>query len=140
MGNLKKILFAAEKRRWKGSRAARIALRTAHLLGFSVLFGGHWFGLPRAELLPWLYCTVFSGAGLIALELWAGFEWALQLAGGLVIVKLAILALIPLFWESRVPLLAAVLIIGSVGSHMPASLRHLLLLPVPMEKPGGQPK
>jgi len=131
MESLGKILFPAEKRRWKGSRAARIALRTAHLLSFSVLFGGHWFGLPRAELLPWLYWSIFSGVGLIALELWGSFAWTLQLAGVLVLVKLIILLLVPLFWEQRVALLAAVMIIGSAGSHMPAGLRHFRLFPVP---------
>ena len=124
MESLKKVLFPPEKRQWRGSRGVRIALRTAHLLSFSVLFGGHWFGLPRVELMPWLYWAIFSGAGLIALELWAGFDWALQLAGCLVLLKLVILALVPVFWEWRVALLAAVMVIGSVGSHMPASLRH----------------
>lgn len=113
----------AEERR-RGNRALRVVLRTVHLLGFSVLFGGHWFGLPRAELVPWLYCTVLSGAGLAALELRAGFDWVLQLAGGLVLAKLVLLALVPAFWELRVALLAAVMVLGSVGSHMPAALRH----------------
>ena len=113
-----------EERKRKGDRALRVVLRTVHLLGFSVLFGGHWFGLPRAELLPWLYWTVFSGAGLAALELRAGLDWALQLAGGLVLVKVVLLALVPAYWELRVALLAAVMVIGSVGSHMPAALRH----------------
>lgn len=107
----------------------RITLRTVHLLSFSVLFGGHWFGLPRAELMPCLYWAIFSGAGLIALELWAGFDWAFQLAGGMVLVKLVILALVPVFWERRVGMLAAVMVIGSVGSHMPASLRHFHFFP-----------
>ena len=129
MGNLEKILFPAEKRKWKGSRALRITLRTVHLLSFSVLFGGHWFGLARAELMPWLYWTIFSGAGLIAFELWAGFDWVLQLAGGLVLAKLVVLVLVPVFWERRVALLAAVMVIGSVGSHMPASLRHFQWFP-----------
>lgn len=128
---LVEILFPPEKRRFRGSRALRIALRTAHLLSFSILFGGHWFGLPGAELIPWLHWTVFSGAGLIALELWGGFDWALRLAGALVFAKLILLALVPVFWESRGVLLAAVMVIGSVGSHMPASLRHLTLYNFP---------
>ena len=129
MGNLKKIFFPPEKRQLKGSRALRIALRTVHLLSFSVLFGGHWFGLPQAELVYWLHWAFFSGAGLIALELWAGFDWILQLAGSLVLVKLVILLLVPVFWDIRVALLATVMVIGSVGSHMPASLRHYHLFP-----------
>jgi len=130
VGNdLKGILFPLEKRKWRGSRAARITLRTIHLLSFSVLFGGHWFGLPRTELAVWLYLTVFTGAGLMTLELYSSFDWILQLAGTLVLLKLAILILTPVFWEHRIALLTIVMIIGSVGSHMPAALRHFYLLP-----------
>lgn len=125
MKDWKEILFPAEKRRWRGERAARIGLRTVHLLSFSVLFGGHVLGLPRAELSAWLHWTVLSGAGLMTLELWGGFDWILQLAGGLTLVKLAILGLTPVFWGYRIALLTIVVVIGSVGSHMPAALRHL---------------
>jgi hypothetical protein len=59
--NLAAILFPPEKRRLKWGRAVRIALRTIHILAFSALFGGHWFGAPAAELLPWLYWTALSG-------------------------------------------------------------------------------
>lgn len=108
----------------------RIALRTGHILGFSVLFGGHWFNLPREQLLPWLYWTIFSGAGLMGLELRAGFDWVLQLGGGMVAAKLVVLSLIPLFWGQRLALLALVMVIGSVGSHMPGSLRHFYIFPI----------
>jgi len=107
----------------------RILLRTVHILGFSVLFGGHWFNVPREALLPWLYCTVFSGAGLMGLELRAGFDWVLQLEGGMVAAKLVVLSLLPFFWDQRLALLALVMVIGSVGSHMPGSLRHYRLFP-----------
>ena len=127
---LKRILFPLEKRRWKGSRALRVALRTVHLLSFSVLFGGHWFGLPQAELVPWLRWTIFSGAGLIAIELWTGFDWIFQLACAFVAVKIVLLLLIPVFWAHRVALMAVVIVIGSVGSHMPGPLRHFCLFPV----------
>ena len=129
--SLKRILFPPEKRRWKGSRALRVALRTVHLLSFSVLFGGHWFGLPKTELLPWLYWAVFSGAGLIAVELWTGFDWIFQLSCAFVCVKVLILLLIPMFWPHRAALMAAVIVIGSVGSHMSGQLRHFYLFPVP---------
>jgi len=118
-----------EKRHSGVNRGIRIALRTAHILGFSILFGGHWFDLPREELVLWLYWTTFSGAGLMALDLRGGFSWILQLAGGLVLAKLLVLCLVPLFWEQRLALLTVVIIIGSVGSHMPGSLRHLYIFP-----------
>jgi hypothetical protein len=131
------ILFPPEKRRFKGGRFARITLRTLHLLSFSILFGGHVFGLPRAELSLWLYWTVLSGACLMALELWPGFDWLLQGAGCLVLVKLVILAFIPAVWEYRIALLTLVMIIGSIGSHMPSSLRHSRVLPLRRNPPAA---
>ena len=125
--SLKKVFFPSEKRRGKGSRALRITLRTVHLLSFSVLYGGHWFGLPKTELVPWLWWTVLSGVGLIAVELWSGFDWIFQLSCALVCVKLCVLLLVPVFWGHRTALLTVVIVIGSVGSHMPGSLRHYYL-------------
>ncbi len=129
MKDLKGILFPPQKRQWRAGRAARIALRTIHLVCFSALFGGHLFGIPPAELAVWLHLTVFSGAGLMALELYGSFDWLLHLAGVLVLVKLIILGLIPLLWKQRVALLTIAVVISSVGSHMPSALRHLRLFP-----------
>ncbi|HNW44487.1 MAG TPA: hypothetical protein PKI19_08275 [Elusimicrobiales bacterium] len=112
-----------------GWRAANITLRTVHILSFSVLLGGHWFNAPRGELVAWLYWTVFSGAGLLALDLRGGFDWLRRLAGSLVLAKLAVIGLVPLFWEQRLWLLGLALAIGCVGSHMPGALRHLPLFP-----------
>lgn len=124
------IILPPEKRQPGWNRALRIALRTVHIMGFSVLFGGHWFNLPRETLTPWLYWTIFSGAGLMGLDLLAGFDWILQLAGSMTVAKLLLLCLIPFFWDHRLALLALVMVVGSVGSHMPGSLRHFYLFPV----------
>ncbi|MDP2866867.1 MAG: hypothetical protein Q8O90_11545, partial [Elusimicrobiota bacterium] len=73
---------------------------------------------------PWLYGSVFTGAGLMALEAWGDLDWFVQLAGGFTLVKLALLCLVPAFPEyARVFLLLAVAV-SSAGSHMPAWLRH----------------
>ncbi len=117
-------ILPSEKRPLKGGRALRVTLRTAHIISFAVLFGGHWFGVPKAELLPWLYWSVFTGAGLMALELWGGLDWLLQLAGGFTLLKVALLCLVPVFPEQARILLLLAAAIGSVGSHMSAKLRH----------------
>lgn len=121
-----KTVSPAEKR--SSGRALRIALRTVHILTFSVLLGGHWFGVPRAELLPWLRWSVLSGAALMALELRSGFDWFLQLAGGLTLAKLVLLGLVPAFPGQARVLLLLVAVIGSVGSHLPSSLRHYKII------------
>ncbi len=122
--------MSPETRRPGWNRALRIALRTVHILGFSVLCGGHWFNVPGEALLPWLYWTVFSGAGLMGLGLLAGLDWVFQLAGVMVAAKLLVLCLIPFFRDHSLALLVLVMVIGSVGSHMPGSLRHLCVFPI----------
>jgi len=122
--------FLPEQMRFvPGTRAISIALRTLHLAAFGILLGGHAFGVEAEKLLPYLYLTILSGLGLIALEVYAaGLYWLFLGKGIMVLVKLAILLVIPFFWEARVVLLLLVVGIASVGSHMPSRYRHYSVL------------
>lgn len=44
------------------------------------------------------------------------------------LTKLLLIASIPWLWPYRVPILAVVIVIGSVGSHMPRRYRHFSLV------------
>ncbi len=121
--------FPQSARRVPGARPISIALRTIHLAAFGFLLGGHAFGADPGRLLPYLYVTILTGLGLIALEVRAlGAHWLFLGKGVAVAVKLAVLLLIPLFWEARVPLLLLVVAIASVSSHMPGRFRYYSLL------------
>jgi len=122
--------FLPERMRFlPASRAISIALRTVHLASFGMLLGGHVFALDAERMLPYLWLTIVSGLGLMALEIYAvGIYWLFVGKGIMVLVKLALLLLIPFFWEARVLLLLLVVAIASVGSHMPARYRHYSLL------------
>ena len=129
MEALRRWLFPEQTRHLQGARALSIAFRTLHMIGFAVLLGGHAFAVDAERLWPSLWLTILSGLGLIALEMYAaGLYWLFLGKGIMVLVKLALLLLIPLFWESRVLLLLLVVVIGSVSSHMPARFRHYSLL------------
>ncbi len=117
-----KVVFTEEKP--KSGRALRVTLRTLHIIGFSIFSGGLWFGVPQAELMPWLYASVLTGAGLMALELLVGLDWFLRLAGGVTLLKLALLLLVPVFPDYNRFLLLPAIVLSSVGSHMPSWLRH----------------
>ncbi|HTU03035.1 MAG TPA: hypothetical protein VMG58_14500 [Candidatus Sulfotelmatobacter sp.] len=122
------IFFPEPARRIPHERWFSIAFRTLHLIASSVLLGGHVFGAPAELLFRWLLLTALSGAGLIGLELFRSFRWLYLAQGVLVIAKVALTVLAGLWWKERVVLLLLVVVLGSVGSHMPARLRHFSLL------------
>ncbi|MFQ5803696.1 MAG: hypothetical protein ACE5JQ_12435 [Candidatus Methylomirabilales bacterium] len=122
-------LFPDQTRFLPGARAWSIAFRTLHLAAFGLLLGGHAFSVGTEKLLPYLWLTILSGLGLIALEVYAaGLYWLFLGKGIMVLIKLGILLAVPIFWEQRLALLLLVVVIASVGSHMPARFRHYSVL------------
>jgi len=124
---LSALLFPPVPRSLPYNRGISIGFRTLHLLASGLLIGGHAFGAEPQRLITLLYLTVGSGLGLILLELYRSCDWVYQGMGLLVIVKTVITVLAGVWWEQRVPLLCIVVVLGSVGSHMPASYRHYSL-------------
>jgi len=113
---------AARSLAWR--RSWNIAFRTAHIGVTSVLFGGHVFGITAQRLLPWLYLTILTGAVLVILEAWPSWRWCFQGRGVMPIAKVLAMCLVPWLWDYRIAILLAVIVIGSVGSHMPRRFRH----------------
>ena len=107
------------------ARAWNIAARTAHIAATGVLVGGHAFNAPRDDLYPILWLAIITGAALIFLEAFSvRLRWLAQGRGLMVVVKLVLLLFIPLAWSLRLPILLAVIVLASVGSHMPARFRY----------------
>ena len=98
------LLFPDLPRHIPRHRALGLALRTAHLMTFGVLLGGHLFDVDPARLMPFLLATIASGAGLLALELLSTCAWLFMGKGLVVMLKLGLLLTVPLFWEHRVAL------------------------------------
>jgi TRAP-type uncharacterized transport system fused permease subunit len=109
---------------WRSVRAANIACRTGHIAVSGVLVGGHLFNVPAIRLLPWLIATIVTGIVLVALESRGHWRWSCQGRGQAVLLKLCLLFLVPIFWDQRVWLLFIVIVLASVGSHMPARFRY----------------
>jgi hypothetical protein len=110
------------------ARFWNIALRTAHLAAMGVLLGGHCFDVPRERLLFALWLTLGSGAALVVAEAWGGLLWFHQGRGLITLAKLALLPGVHWCWDYRVPILLAVVVLGSVGSHAPARFRYYSVL------------
>jgi hypothetical protein len=106
------------------ARFWNIALRTAHLAAMGILLGGHAFDVPRSQLVAALWWTVGTGIALGAVEAGGRLLWFHQGRGLMTLAKLALVAVVPCFWDYRLPILLVVLALASVGSHMPARFRY----------------
>ncbi len=125
---MSRSLLPDPPRRVPHERGWNVGLRTLHLMAFGILLGGHFWGVEAELLRPALAVTAASGAALMGLEVYKSLEWLFLVKGVVVVVKLALLLSVPLFWEARVPILLAVVALASVGAHMPARYRYYSIL------------
>lgn len=105
-------------------RALNIALRTAHIGAMGVLLGGHAFDVTPERLQTSLWLTIGTGVALAAVEAGPRLLWFHQGRGIMTLAKLTLLCAVPLAWDYRLPILLAVLVLASVGSHMSARYRY----------------
>jgi hypothetical protein len=106
-------------RRW-----LRIGARSAHILTSSVLFGGHVFAVGADLLKPWLYAALATGVVLWSTDLGQGLGYLREVRAVTVMVKIALVAAVALYWDARVALLAVVVLLSGVVSHMPGRYRY----------------
>lgn len=103
-------------------RLTAIALRTVHLVAV-VALGAALLGAPLAPALPGA-TTLASGALLMALDLRSGRLSLRELAGWVVVAKLAATFAIMLAHELALALFWALVVVSSLSSHAPKWLRH----------------
>jgi hypothetical protein len=106
----------------RGARAIAVALRTAHLLAMAAFVGGTFAVTPDASIRTWRLLAFANGAALLASELSHGRHWIYQGRGVIALAHIGVLALLAVDGMDRYACAAAV-VIGSIGSHMPRSLR-----------------
>ena len=128
MKTLVNILVPDQPRVLPYARAWNMAFRTIHIGVTGILFGGHVFDVAAERLLIWLYLSIATGIGLIVIEAYPSCRWFYQGRGVAVLFKLVLLGIVPLLWDYRVAILSAVLVLASVGSHMPGRFRYYSLL------------
>ena len=127
MASLRALLFPEPRRHLAHARWWNIAARTVHLAATGTLLGAHVFNVDSGLLYPLLWTAIVTGGVMIAVEVYPSAHWAHQACAVFVYAKLLVLALVPLLWEYRVPLLLAVLVLAAVGSHAPRRIRHYSL-------------
>ena len=106
------------------ARTWNIALRTAHIATMGILLGGYAFDVPPSRLLLSLLLCAGTGIALGVLETGGGLVWFHQLRGLMTLGKLVLICAVPLLDAYHLPILLVVVVIGSVGSHMPARFRY----------------
>ena len=99
-----------------------VALRTAHLLAMAVFVGAVFAG-GAESLRAWRWLAFATGAALLVTEVSHGRDWPWQGRGVATVAHVAVLGLLAVEGLERWALAAAV-VVGSVGSHMPRSLRN----------------
>ena len=124
----KAILFPEPERSLPAERWVRIGLRTAHLMSMAAYLGGSLFAVAPDRLATPFVLTLATGTLFALLEIHGTLNWLFEVRGLATVLKVALLALVPVLPAARAPLLLLVLAIGSVSSHMPARLRHHSLL------------
>jgi hypothetical protein len=105
-------------------RVYKLLARTVHLVAIASLVGGHMFGAPLASLRPFLYLSIITGAAMCALEAYPNWHFFYEGWALLLWFKLMLLTSVLVFWNARRPILIVVVVIASVGSHLPRALRH----------------
>ena len=112
------------KRRPLWTRYLDIALRTAHVLVISVLFGGTVFRIPTDQLAPFQRLAIATGVALIGSEIFHRPHWPTQIRGVMVFIHAGLLGLVILRPDLAVIWLSTALVIGMAGSHLPKRIRH----------------
>jgi hypothetical protein len=98
------------------------------MLAFGALFGGHVFAVEQERLVPALVAVIATGTAFMLFEIWRAPIWLVQVRGVATYAKLVLLLSIPIFWPQRVWILAVIVVIGTVVSHMPSKYRYWSLL------------
>jgi len=116
-------------------RLLNVACRSAHLVAVSAVLGAVVWGADDDRLWLAIWGALGSGLALLALEAGHGDGWLTEGRALAVAIKLTLLALLPWVPSYRTALLVTVMLIASIGSHMPSYLRHARVLP--RRRPNG---
>lgn len=104
-------------------RTVNIVLRAAHIGAMALLVGGRAFAAEGGALRPWHALTGLTGVALLLSEASHSRHWVYQARGLIVLAHVGAFALVAAARAWALPAIAAALVIGSVGSHLPKAVR-----------------
>lgn len=104
-------------------------LRSAHILCFSILFGGLFFHQNKVLLTWWLAGVVITGLGMFLVDLYGSLIALFEVRGISLLIKIPVLACVPLVEENiQIAVFIAVIIFSSFISHSTRRIRHKNLM------------
>lgn len=106
------------------NKVVDMILRSCHIGTASVLFGGLFWAVPYASLATWHHLTIATGGALIIFNIYRCRHWPYQGRGLMAALHVSLFWPVHVWPANTTPLLATALVIGVVGSHMPAIIRH----------------
>jgi hypothetical protein len=109
-------------------RTVAIAARTAHTLATSIYLGGKMLNASDQSLRPWRRIVTVTGSVLLVTEVTHSRNWAHQGRGIATMAHVGVLAAGHLDSKLAKGAAVAALVIGSVGSHLPRSIRKWSVL------------
>ncbi len=105
-------------------RTGSVFIRAAHLLAAGVVVGAYLLEPTTPHLHSWLMAAGFSGLLLVGTEFWRHRELYRETAGWTTVLKVVLIALIPVFKSQAAALAVTGFLIASVGAHLPRRYRH----------------
>jgi len=126
-GRIFEILIPPEPRQFIGQRWIKVSARAAHVVLSGILIGAFVFHVEPATRWPWFLATLLSGLFMLCVDLYESGAFLLQMRGLVVFAKLALLALLPMFGEAGVWVLAGIGLFSVISSHAPSSFRYFLI-------------
>ncbi len=108
-------------------RTGSVFIRALHLLGASVVTGAYLLDSSLANIHPYLIIAAVTGLLLVITETVRHVQLYREAAGWATIVKILLLAWVPVFPEASVCLFTSAFLLAAVFAHLPRRYRHRLL-------------
>jgi hypothetical protein len=126
-GSLFRILIPPEPRRYPGQRWVKMCARSCHVILAGIYLGSLVFRIDTPDRLPWFVAALLSGFLMVCLDLYESGAFLLQLRGLVTAAKLALLALLPLYGDAAVWVVAGLAFSSVISSHASSKFRYFLV-------------
>jgi len=136
LNRLLALLFPAAPRPLPGLSRLELPLRVVHIAAMAVVLGATPYVADRRTLRFAILPMVFSGLGMLGIELARTWTFLLQVRGALTLVKFALITLGAVFPDQRFGWYLSASVLAVLGAHLPEQLKTWQFWTLP----GLQPK